>query len=128
MVVPIQLYLVTPGGVEELKIEAIDSPAGSRILKLTGALTIRTLFDFQGAARQAGDKPVIVDLANVPYMDSAGLGCVISVFTSCQRNKRGFGIIGVADRIQTLFEVTHVNGLLPCFSSLEAAESGIAKQ
>jgi anti-anti-sigma factor len=113
---------------EDLKIEALDTPSGARILKLSGALTIRTLFDFQGAARQAGNKAVIIDLENVPYMDSAGLGCVISVFTSNQRNKRGFGIVGVHDRILTLFEVTKVDGLLPCFASLEAAEAGIAKQ
>ena len=113
---------------EDLKVEALESPSGARILKLSGPLTIRTLFDFQDAARQAAGKSVIIDVDGVPYMDSAGLGCVISVFTSCRRDNRGFGMVGVADRIRKLFEVTHVDGLLPCFASLEAAEASIAKR
>src|SRR6266436_5555090 len=112
---------------EDLKIEALDSPSGARILKLSGPLTIRTLFDFQDAARRVSTEPVILDLSGVPYMDSAGLGCVISVFTSCQRDNRGFGIVGLADRIRTLFQITHVDGLLPCFGSLEAAEAALAR-
>ena len=118
---------MTPGGKEDLKVEALDSPSGARILKLSGPLTIRTLFDFQDSARQAAGKSVIIDVAGVPYMDSAGLGCVVSAYTSCQRNQRSFGITGIADRIKTLFAVTHVDGLLPCYDSLEAAEAAVKK-
>jgi anti-anti-sigma factor len=94
-------------------------------MKLTGPLVIKNLFDFQEASRQQVDKPVIVDIAGVPYMDSAGLGSVISVFAHCQRTNRGFAITGVSPRIQTLFEVTHCDGMLPCFDSVEAAEKSI---
>ena len=112
---------------EDLKIEAFDSPSGVRIFKLRGPLTIRTLFDFQDAARQSAGKSVILDLSDVPYMDSAGLGCVISVYTSCQRDNRGFGIAGLADRVRMLFQITRVDGILPCFASIDAAEAAVAK-
>jgi len=116
---------VTPGRSEDLSIETLDSPKGARVLRLYGPLTLRTLFDFQDVARRDHNKPVIVDIASVPYMDSAGLGAVISVFASCQRTQRGFGIVGISDRIQTLFEVTHCDGLLPCFSSIDAADAAL---
>jgi anti-anti-sigma factor len=96
-------------------------------MKLNGPLTIRTLFDFQAVSRQAITKPVIIDLTNVPYMDSASLGCVVSVFTSCQNRGFGFGVCGLSSRLQTLFDVTHVSTLLPTFHTLEAAEAGISK-
>ena len=115
------------GRPENLKIEALDSPRGARNLKLTGAFTIQTLFEFQTLARQEAARPIIVDITHVPYMDSAGLGCVISVFAACQRTNRGFAIIGVSERIRTLFGVTHVDGLLPTFESLEAAEAAVTK-
>ena len=105
----------------------LDSPKGQRVIKLTGPLVLRTLFEFQESSRKQSDKSVIVDIEGVPYMDSAGLGAVISIFASCQRTNRGFGIIGVSQRIRTLFEVTHCDGLLPCFESLEAADAAIAK-
>jgi anti-anti-sigma factor len=94
-------------------------------MALTGPLTIQTLFDFQQAVRQETTKAIILDVSGVAYMDSAGLGCVVSAYTSCQRNHRAFGITGIADRIKTLFAVTHVDGLLPCFDSLEAAEAAV---
>ena len=106
-------------------IELLDSASGARIMKLTGPLTLQTLFEFQDVARQQTEKPVIIDLTAVPYMDSAGLGSIVSVFTSCQRNGRGFAVVGVSNRIRTLFQITRVDGLLPCFASLELAETAV---
>jgi anti-anti-sigma factor len=116
---------VIPSRSEELKIEILESPKGARILRLTGPLTLRTLFEFQDVSRREHTQPVIVDIENVPYMDSAGLGAVISIFASCQRTQRGFAIIGVSERIRTLFEVTHCDGMLPCFPALDAADEAV---
>jgi anti-sigma B factor antagonist len=118
---------VTPRAPEALVIEFEDGAKGSQIMKLSGPLTLQTLFEFQAAARKDTSKPMILDISGVPYMDSAGLGSVISLFASCQRTNRGFAIIGLTERIRILFEVTHVDGLLPCFSSLEAAEAAVVK-
>jgi anti-sigma B factor antagonist len=112
---------------ESFKIDVLEGASGARILKLAGPLTIRTLFDFQAVSRQAATKPVIVDLSGVPYMDSAGLGCIVSVFTSCQNRGFGFAVCGLSSRLQSLFEVTHVSTLLPTFDTLEAAEAGLSK-
>jgi anti-anti-sigma factor len=115
---------VTPAS-QPFKIETLDSASGAIILKLIGPLTIQTLFDFQHMVREESTKSIILDLSEVVYMDSAGLGCVVSAYTSCQRNDRSFAIIGVTSRIRTLFAVTHVDGLLPCFDSLAAAEASM---
>jgi anti-sigma B factor antagonist len=110
---------------ESFNIDVSESASGARILKLTGPLTIRTLFDFQAVSRQAATKPVIIELSGVPYMDSAGLGCIVSVFTSCQNRGFGFAVCGLSTRLESLFEVTHVSTLLPTFRTLEAAEAGL---
>lgn len=112
---------------ETFTIDVVESASGAHVMKLNGPLTIRTLFDFQTVSRREMSKPVIVDLTGVPYMDSAGLGCVVSVFTSCQHKGLGFAVCGLSSRLQTLFEVTHVSTLLPIFDTLEAAEVGISK-
>jgi hypothetical protein len=54
--------------------------------------------------------------------------CLVCAFTFCQRTGRGFAISGVATRIRTLFAVTHVEGLPPCFDSVQAAEAAIANR
>jgi anti-sigma B factor antagonist len=116
---------MTPGRSEEIKLELYDSPGNARVIRVTGPLTLTNLFDFQTAARNEKTKPIIVDLTEVPYMDSAGLGAVISIFASCQRTGREFGICGVSPRIRTLFQVTHCDGLLPCYESIEAADAAL---
>lgn len=117
---------MTPSRSEDLKIETLSSPKGATLLKLTGPLTLNTLFDFQSVSRQDHGTNVILDIENVPYMDSAGLGAVISLYASCQRTKRGFAIIGISERIRTLFEVTHCDGLLPCHENLDAADKALS--
>jgi anti-sigma B factor antagonist len=106
----------------ELKLHVETTAAGVRVFRLLGPLTLNTLFEFQDMARANADLPVAIDLSGVPYMDSAGLGAILGVMASCQRKGRGFGIVGVTDRIQTLFRVTHVDGLIPTYASVETAE------
>lgn len=112
---------------ESFTIDVVESASGAHVMKLNGPLTIRTLFDFQTVSRREPTKPVIVDFTGVPYMDSAGLGCVVSVFTSCQNKGLGFAVCGLSSRLETLFEVTHVATILPVFATLAAAEAEIAR-
>lgn len=116
---------MTPGRNEDLQLEIINRPSGVQVIKLSGPLTLRTLFDFQEAARHHAGHPLVVDVASVPYMDSAGLGALIGIFASCQRTNQKFGISSVPERVQVLFEMTGVMGMLPCFPSIDDAEAAV---
>ena len=111
---------------QPFKIETSESAAGACVLKLSGPLTLQTLANMQSAAQQETDKPLILDLGGVAYMDSAGLGSVISVFTACQRTQRKFAITGLTERIQKLFQLTRVNSILPCHETMAEAEASVA--
>jgi len=108
--------------VKELTIESETGASGVKILRLTGPLTLGSVFEFQDLARADHNAAVVVDLSGVPYMDSAGLGAILGIMASCQRTHRGFGITGATERIQTLFSVAGVAGLVPSFGSVELAE------
>jgi len=112
---------------DELKIEVSKSPSGVQIFRLKGPLTLSTIFEFQDVARSETQSPIIIDLSDVPYMDSAGLGSLLGVYASCQRSGRGFAVTGSQERIRTLFKVTHVEGLVPTFESIEKAEQELSK-
>ena len=94
-------------------------------MKLSGPLTLRTLFEFQEASRLHSQHPLVVDAAGIPYMDSAGLGTIIGLFASCQRLGQRFAISNVPERVHVLFEMTGVQGLLPCFPSIDEAEAAV---
>jgi len=106
---------------KDLKIEIEAGASGVRIFRLAGPLTLGSIFEFQDLARSDIHSAVVIDLSGVPYMDSAGLGAVLGIMASCQRTHRGFGIVGATDRIQTLFSVAGVSGLIPAFASVELA-------
>ncbi len=92
------------------------------ILTLKGPLTMSTLFDFQAAIRQPGLTSTIIDFTEVPYIDSAGLGQVLSHWAHTQRIGAKFAAVGIGDRLRVLLEMTKVNTLLPIYPTVSDAE------
>lgn len=107
---------------DQLNIEIIPGTKPDvRVLKLTGPFTLSTVFDFQTAVREGATPVTIIDLSGVPYMDSAALGSILGFHVSSQREGHRYGLIGISDRLKTLFRVAGVDGMLSIYDSLEAA-------
>ena len=112
---------------DNLGIEIGATAAGVTVMKLTGPLTLKNLFEFQESARSTGQAPMVIDLGGVPYMDSAGLGAVLGIMASCERTGRGFAIAGICERVRTLFQITHVDMLIPAFETVAIASAQFVK-
>jgi anti-anti-sigma factor len=98
-----------------------ESDPGIRVLRLSVPFTLNGVFDFQTAVRQRTQAATIVDLTDVPYMDSASLGSLLGLHVSCERDKRAYALVGVSDRLRTLFRVAGVTGMLAIADSMEQA-------
>jgi anti-sigma B factor antagonist len=96
------------------------------IFTLNGPLTISTLFDFRTAVHQPDVKSVIIDCSGVPYMDSAGLGVVLSYWAHTQRIEVKFALAAVSDRVKVLMGMTKVDTLLPMYPTVADAEKALA--
>lgn len=96
------------------------------ILRLQGPLTLQTLFDFQSAIREPGIGDTIVDLTGVPYIDSAGLGAILSHWAHTQRTGKKLAVAGICERVQVLFNLTKVSTLLPSFTTVQEAEQSFS--
>jgi anti-anti-sigma factor len=108
---------------DEIQIQRTPGSASDvSILSLTGPLTMATLFDFQTAIRQPDLKSTIIDFSGVPYIDSAGLGLVLSHWAHTQRIGVKFGAVGISERVQVLLDMTGVSKLLPQYPSVAEAE------
>ena len=97
---------------DELTIENTVGPASVRVLKLSGPFTLNGIWDFQAGARAATEPITIIDLTDVPYMDSAALGSIMGVHVSRQRVHNKYAIVGANERLETLFEVAGVAKIL----------------
>ena len=112
---------------DELQIERTPGSASDvTILTLKGPLTIGTLFDFQAAVRQPDLQSAIIDFSGVPYIDSAGLGVVLSYWAHTQRVGLKFAAVAISERVRVLLEMTRVSTLLPMYPSVAEAEKAFS--
>lgn len=111
---------------DKLELRTADLSKGLRALYVTGPVTLGTLFELQDAVRKEQGSGLIISLAAVPYMDSAGLGAILGAYASCQRHERRFALANVSQRVLTLFQVAKVDGLIPRYDTVEAAASALA--
>jgi len=92
------------------------------VLALTGPLTAATGSVFQNAMRrEAPADTIILDLSEVPYIDSSGLGLLVSAYVTREKAGRKMVLSGVNQRVQRLLEVTHTSSLFLIFSTPEEA-------
>lgn len=96
---------------------------GVEILSLTGPFTLNNIFQFQRDLQEIKPQLLIFDLAQVPYMDSAGLGLLMNFYVSAQKNGRKMAVAGASQRVSALFEMTKVASLLRLFPSAAEAEA-----
>jgi anti-anti-sigma factor len=111
----------------EFKIESIPAGLeGARILRLTGPFTLQQVFEFQSIIRSGTDPITIIDLTQVPYMDSASLGAIMGAHVLFHKQQRKYALVGVSDRLRVLFEVSGVEKLLVIYATAEEAQSRLA--
>ena len=110
---------------DQFEIHSTVGPNGACILRLAGPFTLQHVFEFQSTARKESARPVVVDLTEVPYMDSTGLGSILGVFASCQRTQRSFAVAGASGRVRTLLQVAKADTILSVFETAETAEAHV---
>ncbi|MDP4162993.1 MAG: anti-sigma factor antagonist [Bacillota bacterium] len=62
---------------------------------------------------------MIIDLTDVLYMDSTGLGVIVGVFKSVRAHNGDFKLIGLSDRLKRLFEITGLADIIDINSQIE---------
>ena len=98
---------------------------GQKVLSLKGPLTIQTTFDFQNAVRAETSPGLIIDLSDVPFVDSAGLGALVGAHVTAQRANRQVAFVGVNSRVKALMDMTHVSQLFVVYTTVQEAEASL---
>jgi anti-sigma B factor antagonist len=105
--------------------KAAGERQGLIIIKLTGPLTLRNIFQFQQDLAASPPQLTVFDLSEVPYMDSAGIGVLINYYVSAEKNGRRMALASANDRIVALLDMTKVRDLLRNFPSVAEAEANV---
>jgi anti-sigma B factor antagonist len=106
-----------------LQIEDLPgSREGTRVLRLSGPLTLANVFGFQSKVRADTSQSLILDFTAVPLADSAGIGALVGAYVSRQKDGRVLALVGVNQRIHQAMEVTRVESFFRYFATVAEAE------
>jgi anti-anti-sigma factor len=126
-----QIWQSTPFTIERRQGKA----PGTVIFRLSGPFTARDMFgtltpialhnilSFQ-STQSSEDMPTlnILDLTAVPYMDSTGLGRIVSHLVHCNGKNIRMIAAGATPRVLELFRMTKVDTVIPLAATLEEAD------
>ena len=95
-----------------MEIERVEDAARSSVVfRLHGPLLLGNFFSFQSMVRNDQSPLLIVDLTDVPYIDSAGIGCLVGAHVSRENSGRKLVIAGVSERLLNSLKATKVDQL-----------------
>ncbi|MEL3972881.1 anti-sigma factor antagonist [Rossellomorea oryzaecorticis] len=71
------------------------------------------------SAEAENDKDIVVDLSEVSYMDSTGLGVFVGLFKTINARGGQLKLVGLSDRLQRLFDITGLGDIMNINSKVE---------
>lgn len=107
-----------------LEIEKIEKAPGTTVLRLHGPLLLGNFFPLQTMVRADNSTLLIIDVSDMPYIDSAGIGCLVGAHVSRQNSGRKMVLVGANDRLRTSLKVTKVEQL---FTFAQNADQAVAQ-
>jgi anti-sigma B factor antagonist len=68
------------------------------------------------------DKNLLIDLADVSYIDSSGVASLVEGFQAAKKQSLKFGLVGVSDAAMSVLKLARLDQVFPIFDSLEDYE------
>ena len=73
------------------------------------------------AADEKSTLPVVLDLSQVSYIPSMGLGTLVILMRNLKKNGQRFLLVGLQPEVRTVFAITRLDKLFEMHANLEAA-------
>jgi len=98
-----------PVPISELSLETVRAPEET-IVRCTGRITSSTSGLLQTTVRSLipTTKCIVLDLTDVSYLDSSGLGAIVGVYLSAKRQNCALKLINLNQRLRELFRLTRL--------------------
>ena len=93
------------------------------VLRVHGPLLLGNFFPLQSEVRADSSELLILDVADMPYIDSAGIGCLVGAHVSRENSGRKLILVGATERLLTSLKVTKVDQLFTSAPTVEEARA-----
>jgi anti-sigma B factor antagonist len=105
----------------------VEKTAGSThdvtVYHLKGKLSLETVGGFIPKLRQETAKHVILDMRGVNFLDSAGVGALVSLFVNRRNQGKTFALAALTPQATAVVTVAGLQKLLPVSKTVEEASA-----
>jgi anti-anti-sigma factor len=106
----------------QLDLEKLSSSDESNLVtRLNGKLSLETVHNFIQTLRPEPTAHLVLDMSGVSFLDSAGVGALVSLFVHRRNIGKSFAIAGLTQQGMAVLQVAGLVKLLPNFPTVEAA-------
>jgi anti-anti-sigma factor len=102
-----------PVPVSELTLTTDGSPT-EIIVHCTGKISSNTIQSLKATVKPlfSQSKTVVLDLTNVKYLDSSGLGAIVALYVSAKTASSQLKLINLNQQLKELFSITRLGQFL----------------
>jgi anti-sigma B factor antagonist len=106
----------------KLDVEKLPSSTDAlTIYKATGKLSLETVNEFIQKMRAETATYLVLDLSGVSFLDSAGVGALVSLFVSRRNQGKIFALAALSPQSTAVVMVAGLQNLLPVYKTVDEA-------
>jgi anti-sigma B factor antagonist len=106
----------------KLDLEKLPSSNDSlTIYKAAGKLSLETVNEFGQKMRAETASYLVLDLSGVSFLDSAGVGSLVSIFVNRRNQGKTFALAALSAQSTAVVMVAGLQNLLPIYKTVEEA-------
>lgn len=101
---------------------------GVSVIDLQGEVTgfaEETLMEAYTQATHGNTHAVVLNFSDLDYMNSSGIGLLVTLLIRAQRQKRNILACGLSEHYQQIFELTRLNEAIGIYESEELAVQAV---
>src|SRR6516165_2678679 len=91
------------------------------VTRLTGKLSLETVHEFLCMLRPEPASYLVLDMSGVSFLDSAGVGALVSLFISRRNTGKRLALAALAQQGIAALQVSGLIHLLPLYASVDLA-------
>ncbi len=92
--------------------EVREVSEGARVIEIKGDITAASedvLMDAYGRASGSGVRAIVLSFAGLDYMNSGGIGLLVTLLVRAQRQRQRVLAFGLSDHYRQIFELTRLD-------------------
>lgn len=100
--------------------------ASVHIFSVRGAITYSNSSALHEAVSAAAAPRLILDLSEVPSLDSGAIGALVRAFVTCNKSGRKLALAGLNHRVRNVLQLTGIEPLFEQYATVGEAESALS--